>query len=142
MPKFQLQYGSPEAQQRFNALDAFTQGYIEAMFFTADEELNEPRFEELSESAMTILITDCLTFQERAGRSLATAYAAGYEPEQAGRDFWFTRNGHGVGFWSRDLLTDLTPQEPMVISDHLTEEADRFGECDLYLGDDGELYLC
>ena len=130
MPKFKLHYGSPEAHQRFKALDAFTQGYIEAMLFTADEDLNEPRFEELSESAMTILQTDCLVFQERAGRALE-ALPDGYDLRAAGGDFWFTRNGHGVGFWSRDV--DLPPE--------LDEIARQFCGCDLYQGDDGRLYL-
>lgn len=27
-----------------------------------------------------------------------------YDETQAGRDYWFTRNGHGVGFWDREQL--------------------------------------
>jgi len=40
--------------------------------------------------------------------------ADSYDDEQAGRDFWFTRQGHGVGFWDRkalevDLFPDINP---------------------------------
>jgi hypothetical protein len=35
MPEFILDHGSPEAAKQFKALDAFTQSYIEAMFFTS-----------------------------------------------------------------------------------------------------------
>jgi hypothetical protein len=37
-----------------------------------------------------------------------------WEPEQAGHDFWLTRNGHGAGFWDRgngaagDRLTEAS----------------------------------
>jgi hypothetical protein len=47
-------------------------------------------------------------------------------------DFWLTRNGHGAGFWDGDY-----PEK----GDALTELAKKFGEVDLYVGDDGVLYL-
>lgn len=52
---------------------------------------------------------------------------------KAGRDFWYTRNGHGVGFWE----TDRWPSEE---SDILDKAARAFGEVDLYAGDDGRIY--
>ena len=53
-------------------------------------------------------------------------------PEQAGHDFWLTRNGHGAGFWDRGLGE---------LGDRLTAAVHAFGEIDLYVGDDGLLYL-
>jgi hypothetical protein len=50
---------------------------------------------------------------------------------QAGHDFWLTRNGHGAGFWDRDL--------PNGLGDLLTKKAKAFSTCDLYI-DDGKLY--
>lgn len=41
MPEFILDHGSPESARVFRALDSFTQGYIEAMFFTDEEQLCE-----------------------------------------------------------------------------------------------------
>lgn len=42
--------------------------------------------------------------------------------EQNGNDFWYTRNGHGVGFWDRGYEQT---------GDRLTEAAHKFGAHDL-----------
>jgi hypothetical protein len=34
MPEFILDHGTPEASREFNKLDSFTQGYVQALFFT------------------------------------------------------------------------------------------------------------
>lgn len=52
---------------------------------------------------------------------------------QAGRDFWYTRNGHGCGFWDGDW--------PAPYDVSLTAMAKAFGESAVYLGDDGLVYL-
>jgi len=51
---------------------------------------------------------------------------------QAGHDFWLTRNGHGAGFWDGDWPEDVGAE--------LTEASEAFGEVDLYIGDDGQIY--
>ena len=51
--------------------------------------------------------------------------------EQAGHDFWLTRNGHGSGFWDRfDNLY-------LGWGDVLTRVSEEYGEVYIYLGDDG-----
>lgn len=57
--------------------------------------------------------------------------APDYCYEQAGHDFWLTRNGHGAGFWDRGLGA---------IGDKLTAAATEAGPVDLYVGDNGLLY--
>jgi hypothetical protein len=52
--------------------------------------------------------------------------------EQAGYDFWLTRNGHGAGFWDGDW--------PEPAATYLTKESKKFGTANLYLGDDGLIY--
>ena len=52
---------------------------------------------------------------------------------RAGHDFWLTRNGHGAGFWDGDW--------PEPFATQLTDAAHGFGECDLYLGDDGKIHI-
>lgn len=52
--------------------------------------------------------------------------------DQAGHDFWLTRNGRGAGFWDGDW-----PQE---IGQRLTEASKKFKECALYVGDDGKIH--
>lgn len=57
---------------------------------------------------------------------------SGIEPEQIGHDFWLTRNHHGAGFWDRGLGE---------IGDALTKLAHSYGDSDLYVGDDGQVYV-
>jgi hypothetical protein len=47
-------------------------------------------------------------------------------------DFWLTRNGHGVGFWDGDY-----PET----GDQLCELTEKFGECNLYISDAGEIEI-
>lgn len=132
MPEFILDRGSPEAARQFQALDSFTQGYIEAMFFTDEEQLceesgrempavavdmatmetrfvggNSLGFGDLAPDTLARIIADCQAFQSQHVQLLTQAYARdGYDAAAAGRDFWYTRNGHGVGYWDRKELED------------------------------------
>ena len=67
--------------------------------------------------------------------SLTDALAAvDYSDERFGHDFWLTRNRHGAGFWDRKEL------EADGLGERLTDLAHAMGECELYVGDDGEVY--
>lgn len=112
MPKFVLDMGSPEGARQFAALDEFTQGYIEAMFWTEtgtgdDEQLEHASFAELDQDALAAIIADCEEFQYENRADLDEAFdngrIKGYDAKAAGRDFWLTRNRHGAGFWDRGL---------------------------------------
>jgi len=70
---------------------------------------------------------DCTAFEERAGSLLD-----GLDLSDVGHDFWLTRNGHGAGFWDGDYEKE--------IGEKLTALSKEFGECNLYLGDDGKIY--
>jgi hypothetical protein len=140
MPEFILDYGTPEAARVYNGLDEFTQGYIEAMFFTEctsdREELADASFAELAPDALKRIIEDCNDFQTsfRADLDEATDNGRinGYDMQRAGNDFWYTRNGHGTGFWDRDLGD---------IGKRLTEMSKPYSSCDLYRGDDQLIYI-
>jgi hypothetical protein len=136
MPEFHIDLGSPDAAD----LDAFTRGYIEAAFFTEsgssdDGDMKDATFADLAPETFVKMEADCAKFLE-GGRLLidkAQASAAGApDDSQAGRDFWYTRNGHGCGFWDGDW--------PEPFGDDLTLGAKAFGTCDLYRGDDGLIY--
>lgn len=71
---------------------------------------------------------DCQAFLEMCAADLA---ASGLGDGQIGHDFWLSRNGHGAGFWDRDLGE---------IGERLTKAAKTFGEINLYVGDDGKVY--
>jgi hypothetical protein len=78
--------------------------------------------------AMEKIERDCNAFLERAEKFLEEA---GVDAEQAGHDFWLTREGHGVGFWDRGLGE---------LGDTLTKIAKSFGETYIEVGDDGQLH--
>jgi hypothetical protein len=140
MPEFHLDYGTPEAARVYTSLDEFTQGYIEAMFFTDansdSEELANASFAELAPEALQRIISDCNDFQTSFRTDIDEATdngrINGYDEQGAGRDFWFTRNGHGVGFWDRGLGD---------VGDKLTTMSKPYGSCDLYRGDDKLIYI-
>jgi hypothetical protein len=70
---------------------------------------------------------DCESF-------LQQVEAAGLElNEDAGHDFWLTRNGHGAGFWDGDYEKE--------VGQKLTDIAKSFGEANPYVGDDGQAYI-
>jgi hypothetical protein len=118
-------------------LDQFTQDYIACALWLADEDPgsgdwshNIPaRLEDLAPEAVASMIEDCETFRNDA----KIVAAIDGRQSRAGHDFWLTRNGHGAGFWDGDW--------PEAEGDMLTMQSKKFGEVDLYRGDDGKLYL-
>ncbi len=112
MPQFHLDTGGAVTQSwRWGDLDAFTQGYVEALFFTdsgpEDGQLGDAGFADLAPEALQTIITDCARFQADPNVEplLAIAYEReDYDDAAAGRDFWYTSGGHGVGFWDREQL--------------------------------------
>lgn len=135
----------------FRNLDEFVQGYVEAAFFTApspdEAEGGIPKdcgFHDLPAETVKAMQTDCERFVAVNAEALdamigaewdGTAKYGPYNAADAGRDFWFTRNGHGVGFWDRGFKNVAADA-----ADVLSSAASAFGECYLYLGDDGKVY--
>jgi hypothetical protein len=139
MPEFILDHGTRDAAITFAKLPSFQQGYIEAMFFTNasdpdDGDLEDATVADLAPSTLERIRRDCIRFQWKARKLLRQAYTRDYDETQAGRDFWFTRNGHGAGFWDRKELEDGE------LGDQLSDVC-RYSEVDLYRGDDGLVYL-
>lgn len=152
MPQYHLQDKEAPA---YNALDTFTRSYIEAIFWTDNgpgtttEQWQKPGFEpvegsipgdvgflDLAPEALADIVRECAEFQAKALVFLNEAYEDhGYSEEQAGIDFWLTRNHHGAGYWDRTEL------EPGDLGDRLTKLAHESRESDSYLGDDGKVYL-
>ena len=121
----------------FNSLDDFTKGYIEAAFFCEcncdNKELEHAETGDISPESMSEVIADCTAWQAMNANLLTRAYDRDYDATRAGRDYWFTRNGHGVGFWDREALNDDD------LGDALTLGCD--GEVSIYKGDDGLIYF-
>lgn len=92
-------------------LKEFEIGYFEAMKFT--EGLDKEELDFLSDEQLLQSLEDCVSFQARADVS--------FRLRQAGRDFWFTRNYHGCGFWDGDWVE----------GEKLTAIAHSYGEVNL-----------
>ena len=72
----------------------FIEAYFEAIDFTETGESDQPEpGTELDELFTRESVIDCLAFYNRV-----SCYLSDDEIEQAGHDFWLTRNGHGAGF--------------------------------------------
>lgn len=130
MPEFIADTDGVVDGKDWDDLDAFTRGYIECMLFTetctgismvdwldpenvedvaegqADGSIpTDSGFGDIHPRTLATIIADCEAFQKEAAAILAPIYDRGdYDAVQAGRDFWFTRNGHGVGYWDRKEL--------------------------------------
>lgn len=119
--------------------DDFTAAYIEAMLWTEcnsdNEELDGCDIDDFAPAAVARIVEHCKVWQDANAALLAQAYEReGYGgPEQAGHDFWLTRNGHGAGFWDRDAL------DADGLGDALTKACEH-SPCCLYKGDDGLVY--
>jgi hypothetical protein len=110
--------------------DAMTRAYLECAEWCELGREDREAFEltvspKWSADTLKQAAEDCANFREAAGPLLD-----GMDDEQAGHDFWLTRNHHGAGFWDRGLgetgkrLTELAHPygEAYVMLDPETEE--------------------
>ncbi len=90
--------------------------------------------EDFSPEALEKSITDINNFLKLAKEQLGEEAVNVMDAGSLGHNFWLTRNGHGAGFWDSD---DYTEEVGKILSDISTT----FGNVDLYIGDDGKVYL-
>lgn len=140
MTEFQLYTagGKVGRARPYDKLSLFAQGYVEAMFFTNgdtgdDDEnrLNNLGVHKLTAAACADIAETCDAFLARPGVRQMLDKAAeltSYSEEQAGRDFWFTRQGHGTGFWARS-----EDELPSMLGELLADIARGFGEAEVYV---------
>lgn len=127
-------------------VDRFFLGYLVCALWSTNDESNESGGEPLDAnysigdipvSVREKMRAECIEFLAAcapedldADADRAPSFREGQE--YVGHDFWLTRNGHGTGFWDRDL--------PNGAGDRLSAAARAFGGVDLYVGDDGMVY--
>ena len=116
-------------------LDKFTIGYIACALWSSTDGNQEPldnnyNIEDIAPNTLQGMVEDCADFQAKNAELLAAISGYGHR-EQAGHDFWLTRNRHGAGFWDRGLDA---------IGELLTKSSHAYGTVDLYVGDDGKIY--
>jgi len=135
-PKDEAQ-GLAATLEAVGKLDDFTLAYIACAFWCSNDESTpsggdplEKRYSiaDVAPETLNKMASDCAAFQRTNAPLLE---ACGLGAEEAGHDFWLTRNRHGSGFWDEDI-GDVGRQ--------LTEAACACGECNLYVGDDQRIY--
>jgi hypothetical protein len=115
------------------SLHTFAHAYAECAYWASTDDNGDP----LDHSDATPADETPAALYEQA-REFYEAHAAlwsdldDYSDEQAGHDFWLTRNRHGAGFWDRGIGE---------AGRKLTEIAHTYGECDLYIGDDNRIHV-
>lgn len=118
----------------------FFEAYLEAALWSSVDENGEPLdanygISEIHDESIQKMKEDCEKFQKQNEQWLNEENCLtkiNFE-EQGGHDFWLTRNGHGCGFWEK---SDWKEYPGMI----LTKSAKAFGECNLYVGDDGLIH--
>ncbi len=89
--------------------------------------------DDVADEARAEMRAECLDFLAfNYSDVLAMVATAGFDYASVGHDFWLTRNGHGAGFWDRGLGE---------IGERLSKAARVYGSSDLYIGDDGKVYV-
>lgn len=135
---------APDNFQR-DDFEEFFDGYLETALWSsldyADESGGEPMdrnytTEDIADECLEAMRVDCQKFFDQ-NRDVVDDADFSYGPDfgrwgHVGYDFWLTRNGHGAGFWDGDY------SEPA--GEILTEASEQFGEINLYVGDDGQIY--
>lgn len=139
-----------------NRLQKFTSAYITCALWcgvldhSSDNESDPNNYdlmpEDISDNTLRVMREDCIRFFSQIEEILPLG-----TEDRAGHDFWFTRNGHGSGFWDRDVSVygsqEVRDNLNVLCKNFRTipEEGmpmHRWGEFELYIGDDGKIYHC
>jgi hypothetical protein len=122
-------------------MDKFTQGYLICAIWSSNDESTpqggEPLdknfgLEDIAPASTAKMEADCQAFQQ-ANAELLNRFYEYYDEGRAGHDFWLNRNGHGSGFWDED--------GDKAVNKALSDASKACGEQNLYVGDDGIIYL-
>lgn len=111
----------------------FVNGYVQALLFACVDSDNNPLDENFSGSDINYTCFDAIEADCRKFLELAVDHVESGDLEQIGMDFYYVRNGHGVGFKDRDI--------PMKDKLALTEVAKSFSEHGQIFVIDDEIYI-
>ena len=117
----------------WDGLRAMVRAYIDCALWASNGDGGleaEYTIDDLALSTLELMHEDCAAFADLDPDDVA-AYLNVHNAVQLGQDFWLTRNGHSAGFWDRG---------DGLLGERLTMRAKTFGECLLYVGDNGKVY--
>lgn len=118
--------------------EAFFQAFVAAMVWLGTDDNETPMdenhsTEDIHPGVLAELKNDCNAFIDQNTDLLIKAVMKdGYTFSNAGHDYLLSRNGHGAGFFDRDLDE---------VGDKLQEASQAEGTVDAYVGDDGQIYV-
>lgn len=130
-------------------LFAFEDAYIVCMLWSSNDESRPDGgdpfdrnycVDDIDIRARVAITEDCRRFCRMLEQELKVTELPGWTAEEAGHDFWLTRNGHGAGFWDRHAAG--SPWESL--GDWLKSKVGfrtDFPEQDPYVGDDGKIHI-
>ncbi len=116
--------------------EKFFKAYLECALWSSTDDNEEYldsnyNIEDIHIDSINEMKQECLKFFETNKDMFIYNNELYSNEELAGHDFWLTHNGHGTGFWDRDLE----------YRDLLSQRARECGERWLYVGDDNNLYV-
>ncbi len=117
----------------FDATAAAITGYLRAALFTGTDDDDRPldgsfTLDDFSPDALDSAVADVGSFLTETAPILPDTM----EPDDIGINLWFSRNGHGTGFWDGGLGE---------VGETLHGIAAAMGEAVVEIGDDGKLYI-
>src|SRR5271157_6148558 len=85
------------------------QQYMETALWSSTDDDDTPldknySTDDIAKKAKEGMLKDCQSFYDQ-NRALLEDPGAPWPADQAGHEFWLTRNGHGSGFWDSDYGT-------------------------------------
>lgn len=132
------QGGKPPLSVAELNLEEFFNSYVLCALWSSVGEDGDPldtkySADDIAQDAKDTMLNDCKAFVANNVDTLDAWQRRRISYDQAGHDFWLTRNGHGAGFWDRDQGR---------LGQDLTDACKPYGAQNLYVGDDGELHVC
>lgn len=122
-------------------LNPMQRAYVTAAFWSSTDDEGEPldakySIEDIDPETLKRMMKDCDDFEAKIMPILELSSdeerrECSKDWTDFGHDFWLTRNHHGAGFWDGDY--------PSEMGEKLTDIAQSFKECDLYISDDGKV---
>jgi hypothetical protein len=117
-----------------NSKNPMLRGYLETALFAdlPEEHINKFGTEDINFNSLVVAHNDVNAFTKKAAELLNGMGTD--ELNQVGTDFWYTRNGHGTGFWDREKIYGEE------LAKALTDIAETFPSRHIYV-QDGEFFI-
>ncbi len=121
-------------RQSDHSLDPFVRSYYTSALWSSSDDEGNPiddnyTIEDFDSQSYKEMEAEALEFKAEAEELYKKG---GWSDDQAGHDFWLTRNGHGAGFWDRTESEGYDEE----IGKQLTDIAKKYGEKNIFVQDD------